>query len=171
VSCGERRGRPRFSYEQLAAQAATAAETAPPGEQRPRFSSGTTIIAGIATLLIAIGVGVLIGHDSNTTKTTAARTQPPYVINVGGNAGTSSSSGTATPSTTSTGKSKGDKARVTHVVVAAKAAKAANQAAAKVLGNNGGNLSKNVNQTVGGSCSGGAGCQGGKFTGNYFPSG
>jgi hypothetical protein len=44
------------------------------------------------------------------------------------------------------------------------------QAATKVFGTNG-NLSKNVTQKVGGSCSGGAGCQNGKFTGNFFSGG
>jgi hypothetical protein len=43
-------------------------------------------------------------------------------------------------------------------------------AATKVFGQSG-NLSKNVTQQQGGSCSGGAGCQNGHFTGNFFPGG
>jgi hypothetical protein len=44
-------------------------------------------------------------------------------------------------------------------------------AASKVLGSGAKNLSNNVTQQVGGSCSGGTGCQGGKFTGNFFGGG
>src|ERR1700693_5697303 len=67
VSCGERRGRARFSDASLAAQTAPAAVEAPaPASRRyPRMSSASTLITGVATLLIALGVGVLIGHYSN----------------------------------------------------------------------------------------------------------
>jgi hypothetical protein len=39
-----------------------------------------------------------------------------------------------------------------------------------VLGNSG-NLASNATQQQGGACSGGAGCESGKFTGNFFPGG
>jgi hypothetical protein len=176
VNCGERRGRPRFSYDTLVAQTAPAAAAEPPApsRHRSRFSAGTTLVAGIATLLIAMGVGVLIGHDSNSG--TPARASAPQVITVGGGsgatAGTAANTGAAASTGTTTGKSKGKsgKVKVTHVVVTAKTAKAATQAASKVLGSSQ-NLSNNAQQQVGGSCSGGAGCQNGHFTGNFFPGG
>ena len=122
VNCGERRGRPRFSYDTLVAQTAPAAAAEPPiPPRRTRFSPGSTLVAGVATLLIALGVGVLIGHDSNSTATRASA--PPVTI-LGGGTGT----GAATGSTSS-------------------------------------------GFSTGGSCSGGAGCQNGKFTGNFFTGG
>jgi hypothetical protein len=172
VNCGDRRGRARFSPETLAAHSAPAAAEAPtpPPQHRPRFSSAATLVAGVATLLIALGVGVLIGHDSNTTS---ARQPASQIITVGGGsssgaaANTTAASG-ATSATAVTHSSK--KAKTTVVHVTQKSAKAATAAASKVLGSSG-NISHNVTQSVGGSCSGGAGCQNGKFTGNFFPSG
>jgi hypothetical protein len=167
VNCGERRGRARFSAETLAAPAAAsmAAPPAPPAQDRPRFSSAASLVAGVATLLIALGVGVLIGHYSNDN--TAARPAAQVItLNGGGTgAGTSASTPTTAGRTTAATSVKVAKTKVVHVT--AKVAKAATAAATRVLGS-GGNLSKNVNQTVGGSCSGGAGCQNGKFTGNFF---
>jgi len=178
VNCGERRGRPRFSYDTLVTQTAPAAAAEPPAPTRQRrFSSGATLVAGVATLLIALGVGVLIGHDSNSG--TPARASAPPVITVNGgsgatagtNAGANTTAATpATPTSTGTSKGKSGKVKVTHVVVSAKTAKAATQAASKVLGSSK-NLSNNSQQQIGGSCSGGAGCQNGKFTGNFFPGG
>jgi hypothetical protein len=170
VNCGERRGTPRFSYESMAGQAAPAAADAGiPPRQRWRFSSGTSLVAGVATLLIAMGVGVLIGHDSNSVP---ARTPPPQVITLNGGGATGAATGTGTTSNATTAgthkASKGGKTKVVHVT--AKSAAAASNAAAKVLGS-GGNLSKNVSQQVGGSCTGGSGCQNGKFTGNFFSGG
>lgn len=169
VSCGERRGRARFSYDTLAAAQSPAPGADPPvPPRRTRFSSGSTLVAGVATLLIALGVGVLIGHDSNSTPVRAAA---PQVITVGGGAGTGASAGTSSGLTGSTAsKGKGGKLKVTHVTITAKTAKAATAAASKVLGSSN-NLSQNATQTVGGACSGGAGCQNGKFTGNFFPGG
>jgi hypothetical protein len=176
VNCGERRGRPRFSYDTLVAQTAPAAAAEPPAPTRPRsrFSSGTTLVAGVATLLIALGVGVLIGHDSNSS--TPARGSAPQVITVGGGsgatAGTAANTGGAASTPAATGRSRGKsgKVKVTHLVVTGKTAKAATQAASKVLGSSQ-NLSNNAQQQVGSSCSGGAGCQNGTFTGNFFPGG
>jgi hypothetical protein len=171
VNCGERRGRARFSYDSVAAQAAptAAAAAVPPRQPRPRASGGATLVAGVATLLIAMGVGVLIGHNSSSTP---ARTPAAQVINLTGGAGNGAATNAGTTSTgpVSRGKTAKTKVKVTHVQVTAKTAAAATAAAGKVLGSSN-NLSKNVQQQVGGSCSGGAGCQNGTFTGNFFPNG
>lgn len=169
VNCGERRGRARFSYDASTAQpvAAPAVAMAPP-PSRGRRSSGATLVAGVATLLIAVGLGVLIGHDSTSTPVRAAG---PQVITVGGGGGTGATATNATASNSTPAAShKSSKVKVTKVVVTAKTAKAATAAAGKVLGSDN-SLSKNVQQQIGGACSGGAGCQGGKFTGNFFPGG
>jgi hypothetical protein len=88
VVCGERRGAPRFSLAATAAATeteTTTVSTSPSSRdpRRPRFGSGTTLVAGVATLLLAILVGVLIGHNTaNNQKTIAAG--PTKIIRVGG---------------------------------------------------------------------------------------
>ena len=173
LNCGERRGRARFSSDTFAAPAAPAGTTSETTvvshHPQSRFSSGATLVAGVATLLIALGVGVLIGQlgsNNNSSKAPAAQ-----VITVGGGGAAASTPTTAaTPASRAAAASAGAKAKLTVVHVTAKSAKAANAAAGKVLGSSH-NLSNNVQQSVGSSCSGGAGCQNGTFTGNYFPNG
>jgi hypothetical protein len=177
VNCGERRGRARFSQEMLAAQAAptTADAPAPPRRHHPRVSSAATLVAGVATLLVAMGVGVLIGHYSNTS--TPAHTPAAQIITVGGGASTGAASTGAAAAATSSAAStaahhKQIHAKATVVHITQKTVKAANAAASKVLGSSASkNLSQNLQQSVGGSCSGGKGCQNGTFTGNYFTGG
>lgn len=169
LNCGERRGRARVSPDTYAREIVTTTSTAAPPvlPPRSRLSSGTTLVAGVATLLLAMGVGVLIGVNSNNSS---GRAPAPQVvtINGGGVSANTASTPTSTPTASSAKAGKPVKPAVVHVT--AKTAKAATAAAGKVLGNTK-NLSNNVNQSVGGSCTGGAGCQGGKFTGNFFPGG
>ena len=172
LNCGERRGRPRFPVGGASTGTATEVVTethAPP--PRPARGAGLTLVAGIATLLIALGVGVLIGQKSSPSS--PAQTK---VIQLGGgSAGTAATAGTAsTQASTGTGKhahaakGKAAKSKVVVVHLTPKVQKAATKAAAKVFGSSG-HLSKNVTQNVGGSCtSGTAGCQNGKFTGGFF---
>jgi hypothetical protein len=163
VSCGERRGKARFSADELAPAAVPETPSVQPARpHRSRAALGANYAAGVATLLIAVGVGVLIGHNQSAD---ASRTSSPSIhvtLNGGAYAGTAAAATTA--STTST-PTKQPKTVIVHV--SAKVAKAAQQAAAKVLGS-GGNLDHNVTQQQGGACNGGAGCQNGKFTGNFF---
>jgi hypothetical protein len=112
VVCGERRGAPRFSLAATAAATATETETATVSmsassrdPRRPRFGSGTTLVAGVATLLLAILVGVLIGHNTaNNQKTIAAG--PTKIIRVGGGvAAPASPASTPASGSTATGSS------------------------------------------------------------------
>lgn len=173
LNCGQRRGKPRFPVVPAAAPQTTTSGAVPRPPHRPRFSSAATLVAGVATLLIALGVGVLIGHDSNTTPQKAA----DQIITVGGGSGNSggASSAAATNPAQATKPSAAAKASLKHaktvvVHLTPKVEAKAASAASHVFGSNG-NLSKNVTQQVGGACSGGAGCQNGKFTGNFFPGG
>lgn len=170
VECGERRGQSRFPV----AQPATEITTRRTRTVRPRrpstVSSGTTLVAGVGVLLLAIGLGVLIGrlgHNNNTQ----ARTPAAQVITVQGGVG----GGVATTPTTSTtvhvskkSKSKLDAAAKATAPPSAAVQKKATAAAAKVLGN-----SKNLpppTSTVGQKCTTNqSGCSGGKFSGNFFP--
>jgi hypothetical protein len=193
VNCGERRGAARFTLP--AASAASAEPASPPPSQRPRRrprpTQGATLIAGIGTLLLAMGVGVLIGHSSGSTKTVQAAHAQVITVNAGGGGGAAT---TAAPTTTasktstsgsggkhsskkSSGGSKG-KSSKSHkskpkAPAAPKAtqqeAQAAQSAANKVTGGSDVNDAP-VTVTSGQSCSG-QGCQGGKFTGNFFGGG
>jgi hypothetical protein len=165
INCGARRGKSRFTFDSLAERSAPADASERP--HRPRISAATTLVAGVATLLLAMGVGVLIGHNSNGTPT---RASAPAVITVGsgGASGVGSSAG-GTAALKKHGKVKKVKPVVVHLTQ--KTLQKANAAAAKVFGNNGANLVTNPTVQVGGACSGGAGCQGGKFTGNFFGGG
>jgi hypothetical protein len=163
VNCGERRGKARFSFDTLNAQQAPA-ETPKKPSRKPRISSTVAFVASIATLLLALGVGVLIGHTNNNTKTTAAAA-PSQVIKIEGGGG--GSGGGSTKSASKKAIKSEFKAPVIPKLTK-KAVKQVNQAATDTLGTGEKNLSQNPTQQVGGSCSGGVGCQGGKFTGNYF---
>ena len=178
VNCGERRGKARFSFATLAAQAAPVpvAAAAPP-RRAPRVSAGTTLVAGVATLLLALGLGFLMGHLSGKNTATPARVAAgtPQVIKIDaggggntGNTGTSSGSGGSAKSSKKAASAAGlNQFKAPKVKVTAKVAQQATQAANKVLGSGAGNLAPATAQ-VGSSCTHGAGCQNGKFTGQFF---
>jgi hypothetical protein len=180
VNCGERRGKPRFTLAgppEQPVQETTTRAVKPP--RRPRTSSTFNLIAGVATLLLAMGVGVLIGHsNSNGNAKTAAG--PTITVNgAGASTGAASAAGLATTGS-GAGSNSGSGVRASHSARAkhnatVKAAKAppkvvvqkAAAAASKVTGGS----AKVANPTVtqGGSCQdGSAGCQNGHFTGNNF---
>jgi hypothetical protein len=134
--------------------------------QRPlRVGSGTTLVAGVGVLLLAIGLGVLIGRVGNNTTTTKASAAPPQVITVQGGA-VAGTPTTTTPTTAATSTRAKAKAAASKTKAPPPAVqKKATQAASKVLGSSAHLAPPTVHS--GQSCSG-AGCQGGKFTGNFF---
>ena len=126
-------------------------------------------MAGVGTLLLAMGVGVLIGHtDSGSSKNTNA---PAQIITVGGTGG-GTSAGAAAATTQgkakaakgkSSKKSKGNSSK--SAGVDKKQAAKAQAAASKVLGS-----SKNLPPptTKVGDKGHGPGYSGGHFTGTFF---
>ena len=161
LECGERRGQARFS----AMPGAPSTSVAPdhePAPERHRFSAGTTLIAGIATLLIAMGVGVLIGSESSSSPTTS--NPKVQVVNVGG--GAAASTAATTPAATSpTGGSSGSKS-------SGKSHKSNNANAATTASTSSAASATTVKTppptvTVGAKGSG-PGYQHGHFTGNFF---
>ncbi len=137
-----------------------------PLPRRPRFSSGAALVAGVATLLVAMGVGVLIGHYSNNNPARAGA--PVQVVTLGGGGAAANTTAASPANAASPSTAKGSKSTRKTVVVhlSPKTVHAAAAAATKVLG---ASAPKNPTVTVGGSCTAGtSGCQGGKFTGNYF---
>ncbi len=167
VECGERRGQSRFPTAPPVTQVTTRQTRTVRPRRRPTMSAGTTLVAGVGVLLLAIGLGFLIGDNNNTSAQRAAA--PPQVITVQGGSGapTSTAPTTTTTGSTSKKKAKAKAAAKTPAAPTAAVQKKATQAAGKVLGN-----SKHLappTVTTGGSCSNGqAGCSGGKFNGNFF---
>jgi hypothetical protein len=89
LECGQRRGDPRLPFmdavvfmDAVKNPPPAAAPPSPPGEKKPRISANASLIAGIATLVLAIGVGVLIGRSGESGTPSAAA--PTQVIKVGG---------------------------------------------------------------------------------------
>jgi hypothetical protein len=178
VECGTRRGKPRFSLQPTlpAMQAATPAP-APSGggPRRSTWTPSATLLAGIATLLLALGVGVLIGEaGSSTPKNNGIH----VTVNGGGGGGTSSAGNTgtssSTPASSSTGSTTGS-SKTKSKTKSTKTSSAAAKAKAKAItppASSGVPSSVTKTPTVkpGGSCTGGqsTGCQNGKETGNFF---
>jgi len=128
----------------------------------------------VGVLLLAIGLGVLIGrlgHNNPAPQKAAA----PEVVTVQGGGGAASTAAAATTPTTTTAATKAPKGLSGKLKAAAQSTapppkavqQKATQAAGKVLGNSSHLASPTVK--VGGSCSNGqSGCSGGHFTGNFF---
>lgn len=176
IQCGQRRGNGRFALAGPAAMTATTVTTSgPPPLERSRWhGSAATVIAGIATLVLAMGVGVLIGHSGSTNSAKAA---PPTVLTVGGGSSVGTSGGSTGGSTTHaarhhTAAPKTERARATKAATAKKpttqAVQKASHAASSVLGGNSGGQQQSTISN-GATCKpGSAGCTNGHFTGNFF---
>jgi len=163
IACGERRtgGGLRDSLPRTQTVAPVA-----PVRQRAWLSPNNSLIAGIATLLLAMGVGVLIGRSGHDS---APRASTPQVVTVSaGTAAEAAATGTTTSSASSSSKSSSAKRKKK---AAAKAKVTGASSLDAVAKKNGVKLPPKVVK-VGGKCEAGAkGCQGGKFTGNFFGGG
>ena len=189
LNCGNRRGDPRLPFMDAvvfmeasrqpqggAAAAAAAPPPAPP--QKSGVSPGTTLIAGIATLILAVAVGILIGRSGDDSSAPAAAAKPT-VIQVGGSGNSAGSE--AETATEDSGAKKGAKEGASKSKGGGKQAK--EKAPAVEEGANGGSkAAQEVLHTapgvkeaapeaeVGESCEKGtAGCSdSGEFDGSFF---
>jgi hypothetical protein len=155
TECGQRRGAPRFPFMEGVAQR-TREAAVPPRQPRPRLTTNASLIAGIATLLLAMGIGVLIGRTGDGSSSKGA--PPVQVVSVaGGSTGAAGASSAGTAGTSST-------------TPAASAAAGAAKAKATHTSTKGTFTTKAPPPKVVtvGSPGKGAGYQGGKFTGNFF---
>lgn len=153
VQCGQRRGQPNLPV-------ATSTPAAAPARapRAPRFGASTALIAGVGTLLLAMGVGVLIGR-TNHQAAGARAAAPVQVVTVGGGGG----GGTAATAATTGKSAKNVKPRRTgRSAGSADVAKAARKIKGTTL-----KLPKKAVVKVG-TPGTGPGYQGGKFTGNFF---
>ena len=168
LECGQRRGDPRLPFMDavvlMEAVKQPGQAPPPPKKKRSGISPNAALITGIATLLLALGIGVLIGRSGNNEVAAPAQQAPIVIHSGGGEESTASTGGKST-----TGGGGASKAKTKKQKEAALKAAEAHPAAEKVL-----HTAPDVKlppSTVkpGGKCeSGAAGCEGGKFTGNFF---
>jgi hypothetical protein len=151
IQCGERRSGGGLR-DALPRTQTTPVAAAPP--RRLRMSANSNLIAGIATLLIAMGVGVLIGRTGDHSSKSAGTT--PYQVVIPANA----AGGTAAATTGTTSASTKS--------ASTKSKSAKKKASSTTSGTTKAKLPPPVVK-VGSKCTAGAkGCQKGKFTGNFF---
>lgn len=168
LECGQRRGDPRLPFMDAvvlmeAAKRPTQASPPPAKKKRSGISPNAALIAGIGVLLLALGTGVLIGRSGNNEVAAPAQ-QAPIVIHSGSGEGATASTGK-----TSTGGGAASKAKTKKQKEAALKEAEAHPAAAEVLKPTAGVKLPPAKVQPGGKCeSGTAGCENGKFSGNFF---
>lgn len=169
LECGQRCGEPRLPFMDAAvlmdAVRRSRQPTPPPQprERRSRISPNAALIAGVGTLLLALGVGVLIGHSGprEVAQTAAA----PQIIKVGGG-GEEASEGAKDEATTGGGAANAKTKEQKEAALKKAEAHPASEEILKPAGD-----VKLPPSTVkpGDACEKGAeGCQNGKFTGDFF---
>ena len=159
VQCGQRRGQSRLPVAEPVAAPAPVRLS-----RTPRLSHNAALIAGVGTLLLAMGVGVLIGRSGEKPGGSAAAA--PQVITVGGAGGAAN---TAAAAGGAAGAAKGAKTAKPKSTGKKATSAQAQKAAEKIKGTNL-NLPKKAVFKVG-SPGTGPGYQKGKFTGNFFGGG
>lgn len=181
LQCGTRRGDPRLPFmdavvfmDAVKAPASTPPPPPPKPERRGGWTANATLIAGVATLILAIGVGVIIGRSGDSGTQTAAAPAPQIIKVGGGGGGEEEEEGSAkTGSAKTTPKAKKSKDK------GAKKEKApelevdssgTSEAAAEVLKPSGDVKLPPPTVQPGGECEKGtAGCSdGGEFDGEFF---
>jgi len=172
LNCGQRCGEPRLPFMNAvtfmeAMKRPASSSPAPPKKAKRRLSPNAALIAGVGTLLLAMGVGVLIGrsgHDSGATNAAA----PTQVIKVEGGGGSAETASTATGGSGKASGSKGSKGSK-KAAAQAKAAAESGKGAEEVLKPAGNVKLPPATVQPGEKCeSGAAGCKGGEFTGEFF---
>ncbi len=179
LECGQRRGDPRLPFMDAvvfmdAVKRPAEAPSSPPPparEPRSRMTANASLIAGVATLVLAIGVGVMIGQSGDNSAPTAAAA--PQIIKVGGGGGEGEGEGeeTATASSGGGGETGGKSGKAKKGEAPEKAidSSGTSEAAAEILKPAGDVKLPPPTVKQGGDCeSGAAGCEGGKFTGEFF---
>jgi hypothetical protein len=184
LNCGNRRGDPRLPFMDAVTfmeaskqqPAAAAAGAPPPPPAKSGVSPSTTLIAGIATLVLAVGVGVLIGRSGDNSSPVAQ--QQPQIIKVGGGGGEEESAEAATEEkaagkeASKGGKAKGSGGKKGKGKDAAveEGANGGSKAAQEVLHTAPGVKEAKPEAEVGESCEKGtAGCSdSGEFNGSFF---
>jgi hypothetical protein len=158
LECGERRGDPRLPIMSGRLPEPEVAPPPPPRSRLPRSTASTTLIAGIGTLLLAMGVGVLIGRSGDHTP--AAKNQPVQVVTLGGGAaGAATAASSSTPGATAAAATAGG----------AKAASKSSKSKSAAKSSSSSSVAKKPGKVVTlGQKGSGKGYKNGKFTGDFF---
>jgi len=174
LECGRRRGDPRLPFmdavvfmDTLRQPAVTSVGPQAPSERRARVSAGTSLVAGVATLVLAIGVGVLIGRGGDGSSAPVANATPQVIRVEGAGGATETAATTAGASKSKAGATKGKgKAKEK----AETGSSGTSKAAEEVLKPAGDVKLPPPTTQVGGKCEKGtAGCSdSGEFDGNFF---
>jgi hypothetical protein len=175
LECGKRRGDPRLPFMDAVVfmdavkrqpELATAGATPAPAERRSRMTANASLIAGVATLVLAIGVGVMIGQSGEGGGSVASA-PAPQIIKVGGGGEEAAAASASSGGEEIGGKGgKGKKAKAPEKAVDSSGT---SEAAAEVLKPAGDVKLPPPTVQKGGKCeSGAAGCEGGEFTGDFF---
>ena len=171
LNCGERRGPARFTATPANTGTTGGARFDPP-PRGSRFSAGTTLIAGVATLLLALGIGVVIGNQSASSPApTNSKAQVVYLNGAGGGAGAANTGAAPTTAPVSSGGSSGSANKSSGKSNNKSAAKANTSASSSTAAATSSATTAQqlppATVTVGAKGHG-AGYQHGKFTGNFF---
>jgi hypothetical protein len=177
LECGRRRGDPRLPFMDAVvfmdaikrpdAPAAAAPSSPPPLERRSRMTANASLIAGVATLVLAIGVGVMIGQSGDSGGSVAAA-PAPQIIKVGG-AGGGEETATASAGGGEDIGGKGGQGKKAKAPEKAVDSSGTSEAAAEVPKPAGDVKLPPPTVKPGGKCeSGASGCKGGEFTGEFF---
>lgn len=171
LQCGARRGDPRLPFMDAvvlmdAVKQPRQAPPPPPKKKRGGISPNAALIAGIGTLLLALGIGVLIGRSG--THEVAQTAAAPQVIRVGGSGGETAATASKSSGTGAIGGS-GKSAKAKGGKQSAQAEAKGEEAVEEVLKPAGNVDLPSATVKPGDKCKGGeAGCEGGEFTGNFF---
>jgi len=169
LHCGARCGDPRLPFmsavtfmDAMKAPAGAGASSPPPRRQQRRMSPNMALFATIGVLLLAMGVGVLIGRSGNHSVATAPQAAPIYIHGGGGE-----SEVTPPESGKSNGKGGGATAKVSKKGLQKEAN--TQEGANKFLHTDPSVELAKPKIKVGGKCKEGtAGCDGEEFTGKFF---
>ena len=171
LECGLRRGDPRLPFMDAVVfmdaikRPAAAAQPSPPPERRSRMTANASLIAGVATLVLAIGVGVMIGQSGDNGGSVASA-PAPQIIKVGGGGEETAAASTAKSGSEIGGKKGAKNAKAPEQAVDSSGT---SEAAAEVLKPAGDVKLPPPTVQPGGRCeSGASGCKGGEFTGDFF---
>jgi hypothetical protein len=174
LECGQRRGDPRLPFMDAVVfmdavkrprDAAQSASPPPSPERRSRMTANASLIAGVATLVLAIGVGVMIGREGGSASSVAAA-PAPQIIKVGGGGEEATTASSAAGKDTGSTGGKGKKVKAPEKAVDTSGT---SEAAAEILKPAGDVKLPPPTVQPGGECeSGASGCKGGEFTGEFF---
>ncbi len=170
LECGVRRGDPRLPFMDAvvlmdAVKRPRQGPPPPPKKKRSGISPNAALITGVGTLLLALGIGVLIGRSGEQTASTPTQAAPIVIHSGGGEAAKEGSSAKTNIGGGAANNSKTKKKSVAAIKKEAESGAAAEEVLKPAAG------VKLPPPTVqpGGKCeSGTAGCRDGKFNGNFF---